>query len=156
MHPFEADFFGVRFKGPFVSFPQTFMSAAFCAALAWRRGAATLAGLTDFRAPDVLATVAKVEIIADPARPRYAPLLDARLSDGSALSWEEREGAGSYALTWESACRMAELLCAEVGVKAHAQTLLERVGGLEKFPDVNPLIDSIRTACAAVRDTTQP
>ena len=48
MHPFEADFFGVRFAGPFTTFPQTFMSAPFCAALAWARGDATLAGLTDF------------------------------------------------------------------------------------------------------------
>ena len=29
---FEADFFGVRYAGPFATFPQTFMSAPFCAA----------------------------------------------------------------------------------------------------------------------------
>ncbi|MGQ0674789.1 MAG: MmgE/PrpD family protein, partial [Rhodospirillales bacterium] len=41
MHPFEADFYGVRFAGPFRTFPQSFMSAPFCAALGWSRGAAT-------------------------------------------------------------------------------------------------------------------
>jgi 2-methylcitrate dehydratase PrpD len=155
MHPFEADFFGVRFRGPFNSFPQTFMSAAFCAALAWTRGAVTLAGLTDFGARDVLDAVTKVEIIADPARARYAPLLKARLSDGSALIWEEREGPDSYALTWESARRMTDALCIEAGVGTHAGVLIAVAGALEKAPSITPLIDAVRNACAAVRDTAR-
>lgn len=155
MHPFEADFFGVRFKGPFVSFPQTFMSAAFCAALAWTRGAVTLAGLTDFGAQDVLDVVAKVDIIADAGRARYAPLLQARLSDGSTLSWDEREGANSYALTWENAERMTDVLCTEAGVGAHAETLIGLVGALEKAANVGPLIDAIRNACTGGRNTAR-
>lgn len=156
MHPFEADFFGVRFKGPFISFPQTFMSAAFCAALTWARGTVTLAGLTDFHAKDVLDVVVKVEVIADAARARYAPLVQARLSDGSTLSWEEREGANAYTLTWERARCMTDALCAEAGVGSHAGSLISLVRALEKSPDVNPLIGSIRDACAAVRGATRP
>ena len=78
MHPFEADFFGVRFAGPFVTFPQTFMSAPFCAALAWARGDATLAGLTDYCAADVLDLVPRITIVADAGRPRYAPRIEAQ------------------------------------------------------------------------------
>ncbi|HEY2969463.1 MAG TPA: MmgE/PrpD family protein, partial [Casimicrobiaceae bacterium] len=77
MHPFEADFFGVRFAGPFATFSQTFMSAPFCAALAWARGDVTLAGLTDFRAADVLDLVPRITIAADAGRPRYAPRIEA-------------------------------------------------------------------------------
>jgi 2-methylcitrate dehydratase PrpD len=153
MHPFEADFFGVRYKGPFVSFPQTFMSAAFCAALAWTRGVVTLAGLTDFSAQDVLDVVVKVEIIADPARARYAPRLVAPLSDGSTLSWEEREGANSYALTWETAGHMTKALCVEAGVATHAEGLINLVSVLGKDLHVDPLIGLICNACTAARDT---
>src|SRR5262249_29800594 len=72
MHPFEADFFGVRYGGPFTTFPQTFMSAPFCAALGWMRGTATLAGLTDFKAQDVLAVVPRIAVVADATRLRYS------------------------------------------------------------------------------------
>ena len=46
MNPYEADFIGVRFTGPFTSAPQTVMSAPFCAALAWITGTASLSTRT--------------------------------------------------------------------------------------------------------------
>ena len=54
MNPFEADFFGVRRTEVFESFAHTFMSAPFCAALAWVEGAVTLAGMHAFADPRVL------------------------------------------------------------------------------------------------------
>jgi 2-methylcitrate dehydratase PrpD len=151
MHPFEAGFFGVKFKGPFVSFPQTFMSAAFCAALAWSRGAVTLAGLNEYRAQDVLGLVPSIDIAADPGRPRYAPLLEARLDDGSMLNWEEYEGNGAYALTWENSCQMTHALCAEMDAGAHAGPLIKIVSGLQEAPGVDPLVGAIGKACLAAR-----
>ncbi|HEY2969478.1 MAG TPA: hypothetical protein VGK75_14080, partial [Casimicrobiaceae bacterium] len=47
------------------------------AALAWARGDVTLAGLTDFRAADVLDLVPRITIAADAGRPRYAPRIEA-------------------------------------------------------------------------------
>lgn len=152
MHPFEANFFGVQFKGPFATFPQTFMSAAFCAALAWTRGAVTFAGLTDFVARDVGASVAMIEIVADAGRERYAPRLEARLANGSVLLWEEREGAGAYALTWQTACQMTQALCAEMEVEAQAEPLISAIEGLDASSGVEPLIGSMRRACAAALD----
>ena len=93
MHPFEADFFGVRYTGPFATFPQAFMSAPFCAALAWARGDATLAGLTDFATPRCWRSCRASTIVSDAGRPRYAPRIDARLADGTTLEWEERDNA---------------------------------------------------------------
>ena len=150
MHPFEADFFGVRFAGPFTTFPQTFMSAPFCAALAWARGDATLAGLTAFGAADVLDLVPRITIVADAGRPRYAPRIEALSSGGAALEWEERDAAGAYLLTWDTACRMASVLTAEVGVApADSQRLVAAVRELDSASASGNVVDAMRTACRA-------
>ena len=150
MHPFEADFFGVRFAGPFTTFPQTFMSAPFCAALAWARGDATLAGLTDYRAEDVLALVPRIAIVADAGRPRYTPRIEARLSSGATLEWEERDAADAYLLTWDTACRMASVLSTEVGVApADSQRLVAAVRELDGASTLANVVDAMRTACRA-------
>lgn len=151
MHPFEADFFGVRFAGPFSTFPQTFMSAPFCAALAWARGDATLAGLTDFHAADVLNLVPRISIHGEHGRPRYAPRLEARFADAPVLEWEERDRSDPYVLTWETACRMAARLSAEVGgTPEGTERLVSIVRNLDAAPDVRPLIDAMRDVCRSV------
>jgi 2-methylcitrate dehydratase PrpD len=150
MHPFEADFFGVRFAGPFATFPQTFMSAPFCAALAWARGDATLAGLTDFRASDVLDLIPRITIVADTGRPRYSPRIDAHLSDGAALEWKERDAEDAYLLTWDAACRMAAVLATEVEVpREDAQRLIVAVRELGAATSVRDVVSAMRRACRA-------
>ena len=144
MHPFEADFFGVRYAGPFTTFPQTFMSAPFCAALGWTRGAATLAGLTDFKARDVLAVVPRIAIVADATRPRYSPRVEVRLSSGASLEWEEREAANAYLLTWAAARSIAGQLASETGTAA--ETTQRLVAAVESMK-VAALVDAMRRAC---------
>lgn len=151
MHPFEADFFGVRFKGPFISFPQTFMSAPFCAALAWMRGAVTLAGLNDFSAEDIIGMVRRVEVVSDPQRQRYSPLIEARMSSGQPRTWDEREGEGAYALGWGNACLIAQVLCAEVNATEYAEPLIDIAGDLQAAANMDPLMRALRNACAASR-----
>ncbi len=152
LHPFEADFVGVRHAGPFWSFPQTFMSAPFCAALAWARGTVSLAGLHAFEASDVLALVGRVEVVADAERARYRPRLMAWLQDGRRLEWEEAEGDGAYRLTWDAAVRMARVLGEEVGVPpALTGRLVEAVERLDGAPGVGPLVEAISAAARAAR-----
>lgn len=149
MHPFEADFFGVRYAGPFVTFPQTFMSAPFCAALGWARGDATLAGLTDFGAQDVLALVPRMAVESDANRARYSPRLDAHLADGTVLDWEEREGSGAYTLTLAAARIMAQRLAREAGFDPGA--LGASVEALPAASGITALVSAMREACRAAR-----
>jgi len=147
MNPFEADFFGVRFAGPFRSFPQTFMSAPFCASLAWARGSVTLAGLTDFEDADVLALVPRVTVLSDKQRARYSPLVQARLADDTRLEWEERERADAYLLTWDTARRMTATLAAEAGVSAAAaERLIAEVERLDGARDVEALVGALSSS----------
>lgn len=151
MHPFEADFYGVRFAGPFKTFPQTFMSATFCAALGWTRGTATYADLIDFAAPDVLDVVQRTRIVADPARARYAPMLEARLADGASIEWEELERADVYLLTWETARAMTRTLGQEAGMPAAAlDRLIATVSALDAGATAADLISGMRDASRTI------
>jgi 2-methylcitrate dehydratase PrpD len=151
MHPFEADFFGVRFAGPFSTFPQTFMSVPFCAALAWTTGTATFDGLNSFTASDVLAIVPKVEVVADAGRVRYRPKVIARLQDGAVLEWQD-EGADAYSLTWDIAVGMTHSLCGEAGIDdARAKALIAAIRGLDAAPGIDAATTAMRNACRKAR-----
>lgn len=155
LHPFEADFYGVRYKGPFASFPQTFMSAPFCAAVAWSRGRVHFADLNDFAAADVLALVPRITIVADPSRPRYGPRIEARLQDGGSLVREATEGAGAYRLTWPRAMEQTRALFAELGLAPGlADRLVSAARDLHRAPNCNGLLAASEAACAAARATS--
>jgi 2-methylcitrate dehydratase PrpD len=147
MNPFEADFIGVRFTGPFVSAPQTVMSAPFCAALAWVHRTVGYDALRVYDDARVNALVSRVDVVADPQRARYEPAITVTLEDGRVLRWAGTDGDASYRITWESASRMTYALCAEVDVaEHHATTLIERVDAIDRAAGVAPLIDAITAA----------
>ena len=103
MHPFEADFIGVRHTGPFTRRAQAFMSAPFLAAIAWNTGTVSFQALHDFDNPLYGETLARVTILSDESRCRYGPSIKVAFTDGRTLEWEEIEGKGAYELTWASA-----------------------------------------------------
>lgn len=155
MHPFEADFIGVRYGGPFTSPAQTVMSAPFCAALGWTERTASFAGLRNFGERAVLDLIPKIRIISDEARRRYEPYLRVALDDGAVLEWEDASGAAAYQLTWKAAVSMTHRLCEEVDVpQGLADALIARAAEAEKLPDVRPLIDTVCAATAAARAET--
>lgn len=149
MNPFEADFVGVRYAGPYASFAQTFMSAPFCAALAWTRGAVTYRALHQFDAADVLRIVRCIEVIADPARPRYMPHVSIQCVDGREDQWVERAGAEGYRLTWQAALDMTQRLCDEANVPpGSVSDLIEAVDRLVDAPNAAEVVRACRSAIA--------
>ena len=147
MNPFEADFFGVRRTDSFESFAHTFMSAPFCAALAWVEGAVTLAGMHAFADPRVLAVARRVEVLARPERPRYEPRVEIVLEDGRELARVDAEA--DDVLDWARARTMTAALMAESGAPEEAGSrLVEAVGALDRGGAVLPVVQA---ACDAAR-----
>jgi len=147
MNPYEADFIGVRFTGPFTSATQTVMSAPFCAALAWTSGTASFDDLRKFDDPAVSALVPKIRIITDAGRKRYEPHIEVLLADARKLEWTEQVGDSNYRLTWSAATEMTYQLCDEVGVpRPLAQELIDVAAQVEQLPDAKPLVAAV---CAA-------
>ena len=152
MHPYEADFFGVRYAGPFKTFAQTFMSAPFCAALAWSRDEVTYQAMHDFNNADVLREVARIEVIADPARQRYQPHITVRFADSATRVWEDTAGAASFSLTWQAAIEMAGILCGEVGVaKSATAGLIRAVEHVTDAPGVAGVVAAVGAAIGSIK-----
>ena len=147
MNPFEADFFGVRRTEVFESFAHTFMSAPFCAALAWVEGAVTLAGMHAFADPRVLTVARRVDVIAGSERPRYQPRVEIMLEDGRTLARVDAEP--DDALDWARARTMTVALMAESDAPEEAGSqLVEAVDALDRGGAV---LSVIQTACGAAR-----
>ena len=148
MNPMEANFWGVRFGGPFRSFPQAFMSAPYCAAVAWKRGDVRFCDLNVFDDTDVERLIGRVTVTADPKRRRYDPLISVTLTDGRRLTSDG--DSEDYLLEWTSAVAMTRALGAEVGVPAAASGALVRtVEALDRLDDVSGLIAATRSCLRA-------
>jgi len=149
MNPFEADFVGVRYAGPFETFAQTFMSAPFCAALAWSRGMVGFDGMHAFNDAGVLQLIPFIELVSDPACPRYLPHITVHCESGRSETWEPLPDAGGFEMTWEAAVSMAWSLGREVGLcEATVSALIAAVEGVEAAPDISAVIDAICLARA--------
>jgi 2-methylcitrate dehydratase PrpD len=148
MNPFEADFIGVRHAGPYHTFAQTFMSAPFCAALAWERGAVTYDGLHAFGDAGIAADVARIEVIADDEVPRYQPRVEIRCADGTGAVWSETPDPAAYSLTWDSSVAMAHALGGEAGIAP--ATLAALVDAVEQLSHVDGRVDTLIDAVRAV------
>lgn len=152
--PYEANFIGTAYKGPFTSAAQTLMSAPFCAALAWETGTVGYGGLRDFNNEKLLALVEKIHVVADDTRKKYEPAISVSLSDGRRELWEATAGDSSYRLTWDAAVRMNEMLCDEVSVPRRvALDLAERVAEIEKLRTIAPLVSAVCGATTSNRAT---
>ena len=115
MHPFEAHYLGLAYKGPFRTYSQAFFSVPFCAALAWLDGTVTFAGLHRFEDPAILSLVARTEVVSDEACARYKPMIRLELKDGQWVEWVDDAGESGYDLEWDSACRMLMSFARELG-----------------------------------------
>ena len=152
MHPFEANFVGVRHAGPVTRRAQAFMSAPCLAAIAWHAGTVTFQALQDFDNARFGETMARVRVIADESRDRYEPAIRVALADGRTLEWKEAEGEGAYNLTWESAVDGAGRLAEEAGIPVSALApLIDAVATVEDAPSIKPLMDRVRALAQAAK-----
>ena len=150
MHPFEANFIGVRFCGPFTTAAQTVMSAPFCAALAWSTGTASFDGLRDFDDVEINQLAQKTSVIADEGRAKYEPVMRVVCTDGRTLTWEEKGGDAGYRMNWDDAVKMTHQLCEEVSVHRElAIALIDKVTRIAELRTIKPLIAAVCAATCA-------
>ncbi|MDO8597442.1 MAG: MmgE/PrpD family protein, partial [Sulfuricaulis sp.] len=151
MHPFEANYLGVAYNGPFHTYTQAFFSMPFCAALAWLHHTVTFAALNRFDDARVLGIVTRTHVVADEARSRYKPLIRVTLKDGRVLEWQDEAGESTYNLTWEVAVSMTGKLFAEAGVPGRkADELAGIVREIDSMKDIVPLVQSAVSVASAV------
>jgi 2-methylcitrate dehydratase PrpD len=152
MHPFEAGYLGLSYKGPFHTYTQAFFSAPFCAALAWLYGTVTFEELNRFDRPEVLEIVGRTDVIGDATIERYKPILQVVLQDGRVLSWSDESGEGSYDLTWDIACDMTREFCSEAKIdQGYTDALIEKAADIDTAAEITPFLDAAVNVAKAVR-----
>jgi hypothetical protein len=105
--------------------------------------------MREFDSRDVNEIIPKVDVISDPARACYEPMMKVALDDGRTLNWQEKEGDAAYRLSWDAAVQMTRQLCDEVAVPATVVTaLVDCVAAAEALPGLGPLIAAV---CDATR-----
>jgi len=150
MHPFEAHYLGLAYKGPFSTYSQAFFSVPFCAALAWLQGTVTFAGLHRFDDPAILDFVARTDVVSDEACERYKPRIRLTLNDGRCVEWLDDAGESGYDLDWNAACAMVMSLCEEIAsVSDRAESLVEAVRRVESMNTIDALVRTARSLAPA-------
>ena len=147
MHPFEANYLGLAYKGPFSTYSQAFFSVPFCAALAWLYGTVTFAGLHRFDDPEILRFVARTRVVSDEVRERYKPWIRLVLKDGSTVEWLDPAGEEGYDLTWSAATTMITALFREADCSQEGGgALIEAVSRVGSTDTIKALLSAAWSA----------
>ena len=120
MNPFEMRYPGTLNRGPFRSFSDRLMSAAFCAGSVLARGGFTF---VDFHAgpdPERDRIIALSEVVDDKALPLLSGRVSIETSDGRRMSEHVANSRGEVGIDWASVDAWAEPLWAEAGRDAGA------------------------------------
>lgn len=155
MHPFEANYLGLGYKGPFRTYSQAFFSVPFCAALAWRYGNVTFETLHKFDDPTVLSFVQRTNVVSDPSCDRYRPVIQLTLKDGTTVQWRDDVGEEGYDLTWDAAVSMMRQLCAESSCSASTfDELIRAVHEIGTADSVETLLRAAKSATVVFKSST--
>jgi len=91
MNPFEMRYSGTLNKGPYRSFSDVLMSAAYCCAAVLQRGALQFDDLMQLQDPERDRLIAATEIEDDASLPKMSARLQLRLRDGGVVEDEVRD-----------------------------------------------------------------
>ncbi|MEO5702087.1 MAG: MmgE/PrpD family protein [Casimicrobiaceae bacterium] len=115
MTPFEMRYPGTLNKGPFRSFSDVLMSAAFCAASVLEQGRLVFEDLNRFESPSRDALIARTEVVPDDALGTLSCRVTISLDDGTEYVEAVHDGGKALALDWTTVDDWAEALWEEGG-----------------------------------------
>jgi 2-methylcitrate dehydratase PrpD len=139
LSPFEADFPGIDFAGPYASAIATKLSAQFSLGLAAVDGRITPEGLSRVDDPAVLAISRLVRVDRDATIPNRLCRLSIRLRDGTSYAGTVDVAAGQP--SFAACAAFVRTLGPEIGAELPAlDRLIAAVEGLQAAPDIRELI----------------
>ena len=100
MNPFEMRYSGTLNKGPYHSFSDVLMSAAYCCSAVLDRGSMQFDDLMSRGDPARDRLIAMTEVTDDPALPKMSARLHVTLADGTVVSDEVRDIGDTVSVSW--------------------------------------------------------
>jgi len=145
MNPFESNYPGTKYKGPFTSDTQTTMSCAFNMANAIVNRKCTKKGQQVFDDERILGLVAKTTVVDDESYDIICGKVIIKMNDGTVYEKEMKIDASYYNLTWEENEEVMYRVHEEVGIAKEKTTrLLNIVNNLENADNADDLIAEMR------------
>jgi len=145
MNPFESNYPGTKYKGPFTTDTQTTMSCAFNISNAIVNRKCTKKGQQIFDDRRILDLVDKVTVVDDEQYPIICGKIIFQMKDGRVLEKEMVITPEYYNLTWDENEEMMYRIHGEVGIpQEKTKAMLDIVKNLETTNDIKALIEAVR------------
>lgn len=115
--PYDAQYPGIDWKGPYSGYGAALMSAQFCLAVLVKEGKVTVEALGQVHDPEILRLVQRIEIFQDESLSRYGCMIEVALNDGYNIHRENRLGSKNFQYPFETALEQIENLREEMMIE---------------------------------------
>ena len=145
VNPYEANYPGNSYQGPFPSVESATMSVPYTAALALLDGHVTLRGLRRYGDDSIERLAQKVQVIASDDYPQMTCRVEIHLQDGTVISQSSANPPDHYRYGWDrTRVFLQELLPEMPGMDGSSlDRLAEEIHELDRAPDVRRLLTDI-------------
>jgi len=142
VNPYEYNYAGMSYRGPFSSVGATLMSTPYCLAVASVDQEVTLKGISQFTNRKILALIDRIEHIPDEKIPRWSCIIEGQLKNGKKLKKEMIIGPEYYNFTMKQDIELIKRVTSETGVnQSKVDKMVELVQDLPHAQNVRALID---------------
>jgi 2-methylcitrate dehydratase PrpD len=140
--PYEYNYAGMNYRGPFSSVGATLMSTPYCLAVACVDQEVTLKGISQFTNQKILALIDRIEHVPDEKIPRWSCIVDVQMKDGKKFKKEMIISPEYYNYNMKQDVELIKRVTSETGVTpSKVDRMVEFVQDLPKAKNVRPLID---------------
>ena len=142
VNPYEYNYAGMNYRGPFSSVGATLMSTPYCLAVACVDKEVTLKGISQFTNRKILGLIDRIEHIPDEKIPRWSCRIEAQMKNGEKLKKEMIIGPEYYNFTMKQDVELIKRVTSETGVnQAKVDQMVGMVQDLPKAQNVRALVD---------------
>jgi 2-methylcitrate dehydratase PrpD len=142
VNPYEYNYAGMNYRGPFGSVGATLMSTPYCLAVASVDKEVTLKGISQFTNQKILGLIDRIEHIPDEKIPRWSCIIEGQMKNGKKLKKEMIIGPEYYNFTMKQDVELIKRVTSETGVnQSKVDKMVELVQDLPNAKNVRALID---------------
>jgi len=142
VNPYEYNYAGMNYRGPFSSVGGTLMSTPYCLAVACVDKEVTLTGISQFRNQKILSLIDRIEHIPDEKIPRWSGIIEVQVKNGKKFKKEMIIGPEYYNFDMNQDIELIKRVTKETGVnQSKVNKIVELVQDLPQAKNVRALID---------------
>ncbi|MCX5908809.1 MAG: MmgE/PrpD family protein, partial [Deltaproteobacteria bacterium] len=142
VNPYEYNYAGMNFRGPFNSVGATLMSTPYCLAAAVVDKEVTLKGISQFTHPQILALIERIDHLPDEKIPRWSCIIEVAMKSGKRFKKEMIVGPEYYNFNMDQDIELIRKVTQETGVTpSKVDRMVELVKELPKAGNVKALVE---------------